>query len=69
LFFLVWFAAMGMVLWRPTLRGWAEQLALLCLGLPGAQSARRGMRLASLLLAYGGLARLVLGHAAPLQAG
>ncbi|MCQ4296467.1 PepSY domain-containing protein [Pseudomonas stutzeri] len=36
-FFLVWAAGLVHALWRPTLRGWAEQLALLallCLALP-----------------------------------
>ena len=31
MFFLIWAAALAHALWRPTLRGWAEQLALLAL--------------------------------------
>lgn len=37
LFFLIWMVALAHALWRPTLRGWSEQLALLallCLTLP-----------------------------------
>jgi len=30
-FFLIWMVALAHALWRPTLRGWAEQLALLAL--------------------------------------
>jgi len=36
-FFLIWMVALAHALWQPTLRGWAEQLALLallCLTLP-----------------------------------
>ncbi len=44
-FFLIWMVALAHALWRPTLRGWAEQLtllALLCVTLPLLNVATAG---------------------------